>query len=73
MDALTSGNKTSEKYEFCGKGVTKWNVHLQKEFKMGEIPSGATFSTSRSMAKLAAYMANGGEFGGHRLVSEDTW
>jgi hypothetical protein len=28
MDVLTSGNKTSEQFEFCGKGVTKFNVHL---------------------------------------------
>ena len=25
------------------------------------------------MAKLAAYMANGGQFGGHRIISEESW
>ena len=38
-----------------------------------EIPSAGAKCNARGLAKLAAVMANGGEFGGQALMSNDAW
>ena len=40
---------------------------------MGESPSAMILSSARSLAKLAAFMANKGELGGKQLISRETW
>ena len=44
-----------------------------KEFKMGESPSLNCIASARGLAKMAAYMANKGTFGGSEYISEETW
>jgi hypothetical protein len=41
--------------------------------RMGEHPSGACHASARGLAKLAAYMANRGQFNGNALMSEVLW
>lgn len=44
-----------------------------KDARMGEHPSSLICASARSIGKLAAYMANQGTFGGHRIMEIDTW
>jgi len=39
----------------------------------GEIPSNGFACSARALAKIAAFMANGGTLGGTKMISEESW
>lgn len=63
-------NFKDENEEIKGDKYLQFN---EKDAKQGEIPSVGTYATARSLAKLAAYMANGGTFQGKTLLSKSAW
>ncbi len=58
---------------------TKWletresGVEKDEVYAMGETIACGTYASARGLAKLGRYMANGGAFDGHRLMSEEAW
>ena len=42
-------------------------------YKLGEMPSSNGLCSARSLAKIAAIMANGGQMGDFKLMSKATW
>lgn len=53
-----------------GFGLTMLN---SDEFRRAELPSFNIQASAKGMAKLAAFMANKGQFQGQTLISQDTW
>lgn len=63
------GNRSRPKAPVPIVGMQKITAVDSPAFAMAEIPSAGAKCNARGLAKLAAAMANGGEFGGHRLMS----
>lgn len=55
------------------EGLQKISVIDTPELAMGEIPSAGAKCSARGLARLAALMANGGQFAGRQLMGHAAW